>query len=156
MSPAFPVYQKRSFFLVVRVVLFISLQQRGSIAAHLFGSVGEVGNEILAVLLLLQATESHLGSGDVLLGVLEVSEEGVIVPGDALLLVGVGVGVAIDGSGLAAEKTVQGRTDLVGTALLDSVALGATGLEEVGTLLSVSCKAIVSKGVFLIGRSCVR
>lgn len=139
MSPAFPVYQKRSFSPVVRVVLFISLQQRGNAAAHLFGSVGEVSNEILAVLLLLQATESHLGSGDVLLGVLEVSEEGVIVPGDALPLVGVGVGVALDRSGLAAEETVQSRTDLVGTALLDSVALGATGLEEVGTLLSVSC-----------------
>ena len=45
----------------------------------------------VAVLGLLEATEGHLGAGDVLLGVLEVIEEGVLVPGDTLLLVGVGV-----------------------------------------------------------------
>lgn len=95
-------------------------------------------NEVVAVLLLLETTEGHLGTGDVLLGVLEVSEEGGLVPGDALLLVGVSVGVAVDGAGLAAEEAVQSRADLVGTALLDGVALSATGLEEVGTLLEIA------------------
>lgn len=58
---------------------------------RLFGLVLEEGDEVVAVLGLLEATEGHLGAGDVLLGVLEVIEEGVLVPGDTLLLVGVGV-----------------------------------------------------------------
>jgi hypothetical protein len=103
----------------------------------------EVGNQVVPVLLLLETAEGHLGAGDVLLGVLEVGEEGVVLPGDALLLVGVGVGVAVDGTGLAAEEAVQGRADLVAAVLLDGVALGATGLEEVGTLLSVSCDDVL-------------
>jgi len=106
--------------------------------ARLGGGVLEVGDEVLAVLLLLETAEGHLGAGDVLLGVLEVGEQSVFLPGDALLLVGVGVGVAVDGAGLAAEETVQGRADLVGTASLDGVALSATGLEEGRTLLSVT------------------
>lgn len=64
--------------------------------------------------------------------------ESLVVPLDALLLVGVGVGVALDGTGLAAPKAVQSRADLVAAVGLDGVALSATGLEEVGTLLSVT------------------
>jgi len=105
---------------------------------RLSGRLLEVGNQVLAVLLLLETTKGHLGAGNVLLGVLEVSKEGVLLPGDALALVGVGVGVALDGAGLATKKTVQSRADLVGTALLDGVALSTAGLEEVGTLLSVA------------------
>lgn len=97
-------------------------------------------NQVLPILLLLETTESHLGAGDVLLGVLKVSEEGVVVPGDALLLVGIGVGVAVDRASLAAEKTVQSGTNLVAAVLLDGVALSTTGFEEVGTLLSVTWK----------------
>ena len=85
-----------------------------------------------------QSICTHLGSGNVLLGVLEVGKQSVFLPGDALLLVGVGVGEALNGTSLAAEETVQIGTDLVGTALLDSVALSAAGLEEVGTLLGVT------------------
>jgi hypothetical protein len=108
-------------------------------------------DQVVPVLLLLQATESHLSTGNVLLGVLEVLEEGLLVPLDALLLVGVGVGVALDGASLAAEEAVQSRADLVAAAVLDSVALGATGLEEVGTLLSVSCKVTLLAGCKRIG-----
>lgn len=97
-------------------------------------------NQVIPVLLLLETAEGHLGARDVLLGVLEVREEGVMFPHDALLLVGISVGVAVDGARLAAEEAVQSGTDLVAAAALDGVALGATGLEEVGTLLSVSCK----------------
>lgn len=39
---------------------------------------------------------------------------------------------------MTAEQTVQSRADLVATTSLDSVALSATGLEEVGTLLSIT------------------
>lgn len=95
-------------------------------------------NQVVPVLLLLETTEGHLGAGEVLLGVLEVGEEGLLVPGDAGLLVGVGVAVASDGTGLATEEAVQERADLVAAVLLDGVALGTTGLEEVGTLLSVT------------------
>lgn len=111
--------------------------------------MGNLRNEVVPVLLLLETTEGHLGTGNVLLGVLEVLEEGLVVPGDALLLVGVGVGVAVDGASLAAEEAVEGRADLVAAVLLDGVALGATRLEEVGTLLEITCDTAVSFAVFL-------
>lgn len=64
--------------------------------------------------------------------------QSVLVPLDALLLVGIRVRVTLDGTSVATEQTVQSRTDLVAAASLNGVALGATGLEEVGTLLSVT------------------
>lgn len=67
-----------------------------------------------------------------------VAYESVLVPGDALLLVGVGVGVAFNGTGLAAEEAVERGADLVDAASLDGVALRAARLEEVGTLLGVT------------------
>jgi hypothetical protein len=109
-----------------------------AIYSRLSSSILEVGNEVVAVLGLLQATESHLGTGDVLLGVLEVLEESVVVPLNALLLVGIGVGVAINGAGLAAPETVQSRSDLVAAVLLNGVALSTSGLEKVGTLLDIA------------------
>ena len=111
---------------------------------RLFGLGLEEGDEVVAVLGLLEATEGHLGAGDVLLGVLEVVEERVLVPGDALLLVGVGVRVAGDLAGLAAEETVELGTDLVALALLQGVALSAAGLEETGTLLSIACDELLA------------
>jgi hypothetical protein len=105
---------------------------------RLFGGLLEVGDEVVPVLLLLETAKGHLGAGNVLLGVLEVLEEGLLVPLNALLLVGVGVGVAGDGASVAAEKAVERGADLVALALTKGVALGATGLEEVGTLLGVT------------------
>lgn len=64
--------------------------------------------------------------------------QSVVVPLNTLLLVGIGVGVAVDGTSLAAEEAVQRRTDLVAAASLDGVALSATGLEEGSTLLGVT------------------
>jgi hypothetical protein len=58
---------------------------------RLFGLLSKEGDQVVTVLGLLKTTESHLGSGNVLLGVLEVLEQSVVVPLDALLLVGVGV-----------------------------------------------------------------
>lgn len=90
------------------------------------------------VLSLLEATEGHLGTRNVLLGVLEVLEESVLVPVDGALLVGVGVRETGDLARLAAEETVELRTNLVALALLEGVALCATGLEETSALLGVT------------------
>lgn len=68
----------------------------------------------------------------------ETTYQSVLIPGDALLLVGVGVGVTVDLASLAAEETVQVGTNLVALTLAESVALGATGLEKTGTLLVVA------------------
>lgn len=97
-------------------------------------------NQVVPVLALLEAAKGHLGAGDVLLGVLEVLEQRLLLPGDALALVGVGVGVAVDGARLAAEQPVQRGADLVAAAGLDRVALRAARLEEVGTLLGVTLR----------------
>lgn len=96
--------------------------------------------EVVTILLLLQATKGHLGAGNVLLGVLKVLEQGIVAPDNALLLVGVGELVAVGGTRLAAKEAVQVGANLVATVLLDGVALSTTGLEEVGTLLSVTCR----------------
>ncbi len=69
----------------------------------------------------------------------------VLVPCDALLLVGICVGVALDGAGLAAEEAVERGADLVAAVLLEGVALSAPGLEEVGTLLGVTCMCVSTK-----------
>ena len=79
--------------------------------------------------------------------------QGILGPDDALLLVGVGVGVALDGAGLAAEEAVERGADHVGAAGLEGVALGAARLEEVGTLLGITCGGDgVSELVLPVGR----
>lgn len=74
------------------------------------------------------------------------SYESVLLPGNALALVGVGVGVALDLTGLAAEETVKVGANLVALALLQVVALSAASLEKVGTLLGVT---FMAKSVFV-------
>jgi hypothetical protein len=92
-----------------------------------------------------------------LLGVFKVLEEGVLTPCNALADIGRGVGVALSLAGVAAKKSeqslsaskrdgtglttclpVQVGADLVGLARSDSVALGATSLEETSTLRGVT------------------
>lgn len=46
---------------------------------HLLGGVGHVGDQVVAVLGLLETGEGHLGAGDVLLGVLEVLQRQQVV-----------------------------------------------------------------------------
>lgn len=87
----------------------------------------EIGDDVLPVLLLLQASEGHLGTRDILrnrhqhqhrnkhntniaahlFGVFEVLEKSVLVPCDTLVDVGRGVREALRLSGLAAEQTVE-------------------------------------------------
>ena len=55
--------------------------------------------------------DAYLGTRDVLLGVLEVLEKGLLVPGDALVDVGLGVGEAVNGAGLSAKETVEVGAD---------------------------------------------
>lgn len=69
-------------------------------------------------------------------------EEGLAVPGNALVDVGGGVREAVSLSGLAAEDAVEVGADLVGAAGLGGVALSATGLEDAGTLANVSCEGV--------------
>lgn len=57
------------------------------------------------------------------------AHQSVVVPLNTGLLVGIGVGVTLGGTGLTAEETVQVGADLVGTTGLGGVALSATGLE---------------------------
>ena len=96
----------------------------------------------------LYAAFKHRTHLDVLLGVLEVVEEGFVPPGDAGLLVGGGVGVSLGLSGLAAEEAVEVGPLLVGAALLDGVALRALGLEDLGPLLFVA--ALLAHGCFYL------
>lgn len=84
----------------------------------LSGRVLEEGNEVVSVLGLLETSEGHLGTGNVLLWVLEVIEESVLGPMDTSTLVGVGVGVALGVSRLTAKNTVEVGSDFVGTTFL--------------------------------------
>src|SRR4030088_3484221 len=67
--------------------------------------------QIVDFLLVLDPGEGHLGAGNLCLGILDVVLEFGLAPGDAGILVGVGVGITVGGAGLAAVKAVQLRTD---------------------------------------------
>lgn len=79
--------------------------------AALLRLLAEVGDEVVAVLFLTKSSESHLSAGNVLLGVLEVLEESLLVPGNTLVDVGLGVGEALDLTSLTAEETVKVGAD---------------------------------------------
>jgi len=99
---------------------------------------GIVRDQVISVLLLLQTTESHFGTWNILLWVLEVLKEGGLVPNDTLLLVGICVLEASDLTGLTAEKAKQVRSDFVGSTFLKGVALLTAGFEKVRTLGVIS------------------
>ena len=73
---------------------------------------------------------------DVFLGVLEVVEERLLVPGDTGLEVGLGVRVAGRLAGLAADEAREVGALLVRAPRLDRVALRAFGLENLRALHS--------------------
>jgi hypothetical protein len=103
---------------------------------RLLGSALQVGDKVVSLLRLLHSGEGHLGSGNVLFGILEVVELGaavsrldqdagavsidtrrtyqsILAPGDAFGLVGIRVGEAGDLASLPTEETVQLRSDFV-------------------------------------------
>ena len=63
---------------VARSALVNSVDNRGRLFQGL-----DVGDQVGTVLRLLQAGEHHLGARDILLRVLQVLEQGILVPGDA-------------------------------------------------------------------------
>lgn len=58
----------------MQIFLCLSLHVRLMARGDLCGLLLEVGDEVVAVLILLEATEGHLGARDVLFGVLKVCE----------------------------------------------------------------------------------
>jgi len=93
-----------------------------------FGRFFQVGDQILPVLGLLQTAKGHLGSGNVLLWVLQIDIQGVLIPGDPLLFVGISVRESFDLASLPAKNTVQIGTDLVSTTGLEGVTLCTASL----------------------------
>src|SRR5687768_13308427 len=90
----------------------------------------EVGPEAGDLVLVLDPGEHHLGAFDLGARVLDVLAERRVVPGDAGILVRIGVVVALDGAGLAAFQAVEQRADLVLGILSDCMA-GQALLERV-------------------------
>src|ERR1700694_1664608 len=84
--------------------------------------------EIVDFLLVLEAGEDHLGGGILGLRVLDVFLELALIPGDAGILVGVGVGITLGRARFAAIQSVKFRADLVLGAFADRVA-GQTFVE---------------------------
>jgi len=103
-----------------------------------FGRFFQVSDQIVPVLGLLQTAEGHLGSGNILLWVLQIGIKGVLIPGDALLLVGISVRESFDLASLPAKNTVQIGADLVSTAGLEGVTLCTASLEKISTLACVT------------------
>lgn len=97
-----------------------------------------VSDEILSLRSVLDTSEDHLSTRDVLLGVLKVVKEGGLIPSDTLVDVSRRVSEARSLTSLAADQTVQIRSLLVSSTSLNSVALRALGLEDLGTFLNVS------------------
>ena len=73
--------------------------------------------------------------------------QSVVIPGDALLLVRVGVREALNLTGLAAKQAVQVWADLVALALLQRVALSASGLD--GVSIGSSDQQFATRGCLL-------
>jgi len=91
-------------------------------------------DEVIPVLILLQASERHFSAGDVFFRVFEVLEQRLLVPGNALVDIGGGVRVTFHLTGFTAEEPVEIGPDFVGLASTDSVTLRATSLEKTCTL----------------------
>ena len=82
----------------------------------------EVGPQVADLLFVLDAGEDHFGARDFGLGILDVFFEGRLIPDDARILVGIGILVTRDATGLAAVQAILFGTDLVLCARADAVA----------------------------------
>ena len=85
----------------------------------LFGAcLLQESNEVLSLVLLLDASKNHLGARDKLLGVLQVVKQSLLGPGHSTVLVGISVIEALSLARLAAVQTVEVRALLVWSTLL--------------------------------------
>ena len=89
----------------------------------------QVSNQVFSILLLLESGVDHLGTGDVLLWVGQINVQGLVVPGDALVDVGLGVGKTRSLASLSSNDSMEVGPLLVLASSFNSVALG-TGLGE--------------------------
>lgn len=105
---------------------------------RLLGGRFKVGDQISALVGLLQTSEHHFRAWDVLLWILEVFEECILSPGDSLGFVGVSVAESGRLSSLASEESGQVGSDLVLATGFDGVALGASLNEELLSLLYIT------------------
>lgn len=124
---------------------------------RLCGRFLEISDQVVTFLALLQATESHLGAWDELLGILKIFElewqivlawpreysientdQSLLIPGHIGLFVGIGVGIPISLASFTAEESMQIGADLMAATALDSVTLCTTSLEELGTRLGIT------------------
>ena len=69
----------------------------------------QIGDHVLGLLVLGQAGEQHLGARDHRLRVLQILRERRLVPDEVRVLVGVGVAIALIGSGLAPDEPGDDR-----------------------------------------------
>src|SRR5580698_7464946 len=75
----------------------------------------QVGPKVVDLLIVLDAGESHFRARDFGLRIFDVFLEGRLIPDDARILVGIGILVIRDATGLAAVQAILGRarTDAV-------------------------------------------
>jgi len=115
---------------------------------RLLGSLLEVGDEVIPVLGLLQASERHLGTRDVLFRVLEILEECFLSPSHAFINISSSVREIFDLARLAAEQPVEVRSDLVGFASGEGVTLRTASFEETRPL---GCVALLEAHFYDLG-----
>ena len=96
---------------------------------NLWGGFFQIGNKICSIFLFLQSCIDHFCARNVFLGISQIHVQGVLVPGDALVLVCLGVGVPSRLSSLATKHPVEVGPLLVLASSLYCVTLG-TGLGE--------------------------
>src|SRR5580704_8182421 len=101
-------------------------QVAGSSLLLLDAAVGvelaDIGPQVVDLLLVLDAGEDHLGAGHLGAGVLDVVLEFRLVPDDAGILVGVGIGEIGHAAGMPAVDAIELGADLVLRVVADGMA----------------------------------
>src|SRR5882724_7300271 len=90
----------------------------------------EIGPKVGDVLVVLDSDERHASAGHLLHRRADVLGEGLVGPGDAGILVGLGIIEAVHGAGLAAVEPVLRRSELDPRLLPDVMAGRAQSLEH--------------------------
>jgi hypothetical protein len=110
----------------------------GAFLHFALGGSLQICYKVLPFLLLLEAGKDHPRARDVLLGVLQVGEQCLPLPGNAFVLVGGRVIKVNSLASLAAPQAHQVGALLVLARVVYDVALGALLFEDSGALLWVS------------------